>query len=410
MTVAGETHRCPPHEVLAAFVDARLPKTQVVALSEHLATCAECRFVVESASELQAEEQAESVEPKRRRSWRWLAVAAVVGVGVWVTPVTMAKWHAYQVKTVRQDLVEKFDELKMRPTAARLTGFEYGEKPRVNRGSGESPEAQSIILQSKAQQLIELTKHDHSPAAAHERGIGELIIGDVDTAISDLKAAAAANDAQAWSDLSAAYYVKRMYVEAADAANRAIKIDPKLSDAWFNRALAVAGIALTDPVVQYRWAKKTSSPSVEYAPLTQEPLVQMIVDGKATEVLRMTKGKRTPDAMHARGIAHLVLHHKAEAVDELTAVAKARPDDVRVLSDLATALLENQEYKKALDAAKRAQALDSQQPENLANLNAAYQRSGEAEIAAWNDYLKHDSTSRWANEARENIKDVQERS
>lgn len=411
MTVAGETHRCPPHEVLAAFVDARLPKTQVVALSEHLATCAECRFVVESASELQAEEQAESVEPKRRRSWRWLAVAAVVGVGGWLTPVTMAKWHAYQVKTATLDLKAEFDGQKMRPIVPRLTGFAYGEKRPNLRGPGDdTDDPQTWIIQAKAQNLIHLTKNDHSPAAAHTRGISELIRGEIDTAIADLKAAAAANDAQAWSDLSAAYYVKRMYVEADDAANRAIKIDPKLSDAWFNRALAVAGIATTEPVVQYRWAKKTSSPSVEYAPLTQEPLVQMIVDGKAAEVLRMTEGKRAPDAIHARGIAHLVLHQNAEAIDELTAVAKARPDDVRVWSDLAAALLENQDYKKALDAARHAHYLDSQQPEAKANLRAAYQRSGEAEIEAWNDYLKHDSTSRWANEARENIKNVQERS
>lgn len=407
MTVAGETHRCPPHEVLAAFIDARLPKTQVVALTEHLATCAECRFVVESASELEAEEQAESVEPQRRRSWRWLAVAAVVGVGVWLTPMARTGWQAYQIKTAKLDLAEAIEGQKMRPIEARLTGFEYGEKPPVNRGKSESSNEQWII-KIKAQTLIDRTKDDKSPAAAHERGIGELISGQVDAAILDLKIAAASNDARAWSDLSAAYYAKKQYVEANDAANRAIKIDPNLSDAWFNRAFAVAGIALTDPVVQYRWAKKTSSPSAEYAPLTQEPLVQMIADGKATEVLRQTEGNRTPDAMHARGIAHLVLKETTEAVDELTAVAKARPDDARIWSDLAAALLENREYKKALDAARRAHYLDSLQPEAKAILNAAYQRSGDAEIAAWNDYLKHDSTSRWANEAREKLKGLQE--
>jgi hypothetical protein len=107
MTVAGEARRCPPPEVLAAFVDARLAKNQVVSLSEHLSSCAECRFVVESAAEAQAEEQAETIEPQGRRSWRWLSIAAVVGAGVLLRPVAQMEWQAYQVKTAMRELAEE---------------------------------------------------------------------------------------------------------------------------------------------------------------------------------------------------------------------------------------------------------------------------------------------------------------
>jgi Flp pilus assembly protein TadD len=435
MTVAGETHRCPPHEVLAAFVDARLPRTQVVALSEHLATCAECRFVVESASELQAEEQAESIEPQVRRSWRWLAVAAVVGVVVLSAPFTWTTWQENKTdirelvalkirtgaawvkspRTYRRDiavreLIAAADSSNVRIIEPRITGFGYGPPPRRNRGGVEDePDVHKLIVDGKAFSVLINTETDPSPEAAHARGIASLVLGRNGHAITELTAATQKlpNNAQTWNDLSAAYYVNRKYMEAFDAASRATKIDPKLSDAWFNRALAVAGIATTDPVVKYRWAKKSPF-SAEYVPLAQEPLVQMIVDGKATEVLRMTEGKRTPDAIHARGIAHLVLQQKAEAIDELTAVTKARPDDVRVWTDLAAALLANHDYKQALVAARRAHYLDSLQPETLANLKAAYERSGDAEIAAWTDYLKHDSTSKWAEEVRQKLKDLQE--
>src|SRR4051794_19437542 len=106
MTVAGETHRCPPNEVLAAFVDGRLPRMKVVALTEHLSSCAECRFIVESASEFQAEEQAENIEPQGRRSWRWVAVAAAVGVVVLLTPYARMKWQTHQRDEAMRELAE----------------------------------------------------------------------------------------------------------------------------------------------------------------------------------------------------------------------------------------------------------------------------------------------------------------
>jgi hypothetical protein len=135
MTVAGEARRCPPPEVLAAFVDARLAKNQVETLSEHLSSCAECRFVIESAAEAQAEEQAETIEPQGRRSWRWLSIAAVVGAVAWMTPVTQTQWHVYQGKVAMRELIANAT-LEKRIVEPRVTVLGYGRWG-VNRGVSE---------------------------------------------------------------------------------------------------------------------------------------------------------------------------------------------------------------------------------------------------------------------------------
>lgn len=238
MTVAGDTHRCPPSEVLAAFVDARLPKKQVEALADHLASCAECRFIVESASEAQAEEQAEIVEPQGGRSWRWLAVAAVVGGGVFLTPFAQTTWQTHQREAAMRELVDAA-ALKVRVVEPRITGFAYGEAPPRYRGNGDSNTSDSqLIVEGKAGEVLIKTEKDHSFAAARDRGIAQLVSGHTAEAIKDLTRAASANDARFWSDLAAAYLVNQQNKEAIAAANRALALDPKLNEARFNKALA----------------------------------------------------------------------------------------------------------------------------------------------------------------------------
>jgi tetratricopeptide (TPR) repeat protein len=242
MTVAGETHRCPPNEVLAAFVDGRLPRMKVVALTEHLSSCAECRFIVESASELQAEEQAESIEPQGRRSWRWVAVAAVVGVGLLLTPQMHERWQTHQRDAVMGDLAEV--RLAKRLIEPRLThGVDSGEWHQdrgLPNGDDEKPPDQERA-RSQAYLVLDETKNDHSAAGEHARGIAWLVLRNADEAIAALSKATEKQpkDAQIWSDLAAAYLLKRQNKEAIDAANRAIALDPKLNEARFNKALAI---------------------------------------------------------------------------------------------------------------------------------------------------------------------------
>jgi len=420
MTVAGETHRCPPHEVLAAFVDAKLPRNQVVALTEHLTTCAECRFVVESASELQAEEQEESIAPRGGRAWQQFAVAAVIGAGFLLTPVAAPSVRQWYVRTTTmRELVVDAAKLKKRLIEPRLTGgFGYGEWSVTRSGNDPDAEDNEKALQNLLKQIAERTagevltrtKNDHSPDAAHARGIAALLRRETDRAIAELTTATQKrpNDAQAWNDLAAAYIQKQQYSKAIGATKRAIALDPKLNEAWFNRALAIKGAISTYQVhVTYRWAKASTSQVARQGSSLAETPEQLIRDGKADEVLRMTAGNRSLDAAHARGIAYLAIGDRNAAINELTALTKARPNDALAWSDLAAALLANDDYQKAIDAADRALEIDPKQSEAQFNRVQARLKISNGAIAAWNDYLKHDSTSPWAEEAQRNISNEQ---
>ena len=257
MTVAGETHRCPPSEVLAAFIDGRLPRMKVVALTEHLASCAECRFVVESASELEAEAQAE-VEPKERHSWRWMAVAAMVGVVVLTVPfvATMrepisatlragVEWvkspRAYAVKSSVRELIAAANDSNIRLIEPRITGFGYGERPGTFRGDEKDPDDHHLVVGATASAVLMKTEKDQSPEAVYAHGIASLVMGYKDKAIADLITVTQRQprNAQAWSDLAAAYLRNDQRKEAIDAANHALALDPKLNEARFNKALAI---------------------------------------------------------------------------------------------------------------------------------------------------------------------------
>lgn len=242
MTI-GEAH--PPSEVLAAFVDARLPRPQVVPLTEHLADCAECRFVVESAAEALDEVK---VYP-RKALVGWLSVAAMLGVGYLLMPMARMTWAMHELTATPQG--------KVRIIEPRVTGgFAYAPKPRVPRGPVDEEDAsdyQRMEFEGKAGEVLERAKHDHSSAGAHARGIGYLMTKEAQKAVDELTSVTnrRPNDAKAWSDLAAAQILAGHYREAHAAAERALQIDPNLDEARFNRALAMYDIDPKDSLAEW---------------------------------------------------------------------------------------------------------------------------------------------------------------
>jgi tetratricopeptide (TPR) repeat protein len=231
-----------------------LPKNQVVSLSEHLSSCAECRLVVESAAEAQAEEQAETIEPQGRRPWRWLSIAAVIGAGVLLTPVAQKQWQVYKREVAMRELVDYAASLSTRVIEPRIADLPFGEKPRVTRGlDSEGEKEDQSIITGRASKVIESAANDHSAAAAHARGIAYLLTRDTTAATQELTAATKAgpNDAKAWSDLAAAKLVANDNAGARDAANRALSIEPSLDDARFNRALAVSRLQPAESIKEW---------------------------------------------------------------------------------------------------------------------------------------------------------------
>ena len=124
------------------------------------------------------------------------------------------------------------------------------------------------------------------------------------------------------------------------------------------------------------------------------------------------EGDTSPEALGALGVTYLVSGDAAAAVKALESASAQKPDDARLLSDLAAAYLvrakqadEPADIPKALEAAERAIVLPDAPPE--AYFNRALALEGlhlvDAARKAWQDYLDRDSSSAWADEARQHL-------
>ncbi|MEA2337542.1 MAG: hypothetical protein QOE82_1549, partial [Thermoanaerobaculia bacterium] len=120
----------------------------------------------------------------------------------------------------------------------------------------------------------------------------------------------------------------------------------------------------------------------------------------------------TPEELHLRGIARLVLDDLSAGVSDLDAARAARPNDARFLNDYSAAVMEkafrndNAELMiEALTAADRASAMKPRLPEAVFNRALALEGIGLESVAdkTFKDYLVLDTSSRWATEARKHV-------
>jgi CHAT domain-containing protein len=123
----------------------------------------------------------------------------------------------------------------------------------------------------------------------------------------------------------------------------------------------------------------------------------------------------SPEALSALGITYLVSGDAAAAVKALESAAAQAPQDPRIQSDLAAAYLtrasrldEPIDLPRALEAAEKAAALPGAPEEAWFNRALALEGLQLADEArkAWDDYLKRDPRSPWADEARRRLADL----
>jgi len=123
----------------------------------------------------------------------------------------------------------------------------------------------------------------------------------------------------------------------------------------------------------------------------------------------------TPSALGALGVASLLLGKPDEAVVKLEKAVRSAPGDASLASDLAAAYLslaaERQrpyEQLRALSAADTALRLDPDLSEALYNRALALESLSLAKAAslAWQDYLRTDFDSVWAEEARRRVRSL----
>ena len=234
----------PDAETLAAFVDGTLPRAEVADVLSHLDRCPECTRQVRAANE----ERAERARPVRE-AWWWTVAAAAALIALVALPF---------VRDSRRSPAERLVELaprSLRAVEPRLTGgFAWAPYRGPARAPAGESDAAQLKLKGVAGELLERADRERSAAAQHDAGIGLALIGETSQAVTRLRAATASapRDARAWSDLAAAQYAlavqlgrPSVYAEALASADAALRLDPRLAEALFNRALILEALGLT---------------------------------------------------------------------------------------------------------------------------------------------------------------------
>ena len=223
----------PDDNQCALFLEGALDEAATAEVTRHLATCNDCLAIVGGSAKL-----------LRERAWWqqpavWAAAAAAV-VLVIIGPAVFRQWRDATAINVIAEAAPRI----RRPVEPRLTGFPYAPHPNY-RGNGQpqtdEEELEKLKLEAAAGKALEKVQNSSSANAAHTAGVAYLVTEQYELAITDLQKAAQRNpnDPHIWSDLGAAQIAAKQYSAALASIDHALKLDPKLLDAQFNRALAL---------------------------------------------------------------------------------------------------------------------------------------------------------------------------
>ncbi len=202
---------------------------------------------------------------------------------------------------------------------------------------------------------------------------------------------------------------------AAAAAVIAVVAAPSLLRPWLERDAGL--VSLVDSVGEQRSVLGRLTGGFPHAPLGVPSAGGQ--GGRAAgadrillaaDKIRESFGEReTPSHLHALGVSQLLAGRYEDAAQSLLAASREQPANARYLSDVAAVQLERarlglrpDDLPRALASADRARRLDPSLKEawfNRALAASALSLTAEAKTG-WTEYLKRDSVSPWAAEAR----------
>lgn len=247
--------RHPGAETMAAFLEGTLAPGEVAEVAAHLRDCADCLTVTGEAARFEVEETVgapaltgsggtpENQPAGGRRaitSWPVWAAAAAVAV---VASIPLLRQPA------PIDVLIDASPREYRRVHGRLSGFPWAPLQGAPRGASAEH-----ALQGAAHEILGRTIDDQAVDARHAAGVANLLIDDNEASLNALALAAGdSKDARVWNDLAAARYTvavredeTALLPSALVAVNRAIELDPKRVDAYFNRALILEALGLRD--------------------------------------------------------------------------------------------------------------------------------------------------------------------
>lgn len=259
---------CPDPETIAAYLDGRLSTSERARVTEHLADCETCYFVMTESAQAESMPALTSEASPDRPKHRWLTSKPVVwsssmagalatAAAVWLA-VGGGWFSASSDSAALQALVAAVGN--ERTIEARLTGgFAYGPlRGAVRSGDGSAVSLSPDVRIAAARIEKEALTH-RTPQMLRSLGSAYLVMGDVDRAVPVLEEAAdqLAQDSQVQSDLAAAYLTRAIQsnqaqdlAKALAMADRAVRVDGRLSEALFNRACALERLSLVDQAQQ----------------------------------------------------------------------------------------------------------------------------------------------------------------
>lgn len=282
----------PDAERLAEYADGLLADEARADVERHFADCEDCRAVVMDTMAFLAAAPGKPEGVSRSTvipfpSSRWVtraaALVAVAAALLLAVRVTRPEWllGPRADRPELQELIAAVAGQPTRPVEGRLTGgFKYAPPPSPTRGPGDRDMPPDVRI--AAARLEQAASGDSpAPGALADLGVALLTLGDVNKAIDALERAVAQRplDARYQSDLAAAYLARAQrqgspadWQKALEASERALKANPDLIEAWFNRAVAIEGAATSRGEVKQAWQEYlTRDSSSEWARERQQP-------------------------------------------------------------------------------------------------------------------------------------------
>jgi CHAT domain-containing protein/tetratricopeptide (TPR) repeat protein len=142
-----------------------------------------------------------------------------------------------------------------RPIEARLTGFDWPTARLQRAANATLLDPARLDLAGAASTVIQSQLNDSSARARHDSGAAYLLIDHDHDAIDALESAVrqSPKNAAYWNDLAAARYTLAVtetrpheLPQALADADHALRLDPKLRDALFNRALIIEALGISE--------------------------------------------------------------------------------------------------------------------------------------------------------------------
>jgi CHAT domain-containing protein len=254
----------PDPGLLAAHAERRLVGAEAAQLEAHLADCSICcETFAETVEFLLTEEPAEEpvpnparVLPFHRRPAFQIGVGLAAAAGLVLAVLNFGRSRPQPGSSpLVAELAQAMGTTRF--IEPRVTGgFQHGRLVILRSGdTTQGLDAHSPAVIAAVAHIRERAQGDTSPEALGAVAVTYLVSGDVGGAVKALESATAQDpkNAKLQSDLAAAYLVRASRLDepsdipkALEAAEKSIEQKDAPVEAWFNRALALESLHLTD--------------------------------------------------------------------------------------------------------------------------------------------------------------------